>query len=83
MADRTLRCHKCNSPDLLLREAHLEWGEWGFGGLVVTDDGEIRASGEASWRPGDPQPALTEIECGGCGHFWHPRREFAGNIHHA
>lgn len=79
MAERQLRCHRCGSPDLILREAHYEWGEWSDG-LYVREDGTIGASGEAIFNPGDPDPKRTEIECGSCGHSWHPRREFTGTL---
>jgi hypothetical protein len=79
MSAKQLRCHRCGSGDLVLREAHLEYGEW-QDGLVVNAKGEIQAQGEAVFNPGDPVPGLTEIDCQDCGHCWHPRREFTGAV---
>ena len=74
MASKQLRCHHCGSVQLTLKEAHYEWGEWSDG--LFIEDGVILAMGEATFSAGDPEPKLTEIECGDCGHAWHPRREF-------
>lgn len=74
---RPLRCHRCGSPDLILREARLEHAEYDEG-LYVDQDGRIRAHGEGTSAAGEIQPQLTEIECPGCGHCWHPRRGFGG-----
>lgn len=78
MGDRKmLRCHRCRSMRLTLREAHLEWAEYD-GGLFIRDNGQIGALGDGYFNSGDIQPTRTEIECQGCGHRWHPRRAFAG-----
>lgn len=73
MTDRQLACHRCHSPDLVLVEAFLTCATWSDG-LTLTDDGRIRLRGEAYFRRGEIQPALTEINCKACGHSWHPRR---------
>lgn len=78
MADRKmLRCHRCRSMRLTLREARLEWAEYDSG-LFICDDGKIAALDHGYFNTGDVQPKLTEIECANCGHCWHPRRDFGG-----
>jgi hypothetical protein len=78
MADRRmLRCHRCRSMRLILREPHYEWAEYD-GGLFIREDGQIAALGDGCFDAGDPERKLTEIECESCGHTWHPRRVFAG-----
>jgi hypothetical protein len=75
-----LTCHRCGSPDLILRETRHNHAEWD-GGLYVADDGTIEASGEGIFSEGDIQSSLTEIECEGCDHIWRPRRRFTGARH--
>lgn len=75
---KTLRCHRCRSENLILRETRHEHAEWD-GGLIVDADGQIRAWGDGIFTPGDIQSQLTRIECEDCGHDWHPRRWFAGS----
>lgn len=78
-AARQLRCHRCGSAELLLRETRYDHAEWD-GGLYVTDQGTIAARGEGIFSQGEIQPKLTEIECEGCGHTWRPRRRFRGPL---
>ena len=73
---KALRCHRCGSADLALTEVIHEHAR--YEGLYLDGDGSIRAGGEGIFTAGDVQPALTQIECQGCGHAWHPRRPFAG-----
>lgn len=71
MTPKPLCCHRCGSAELALNEViheHARYQE----GLFIDESGAIRARGEATFSPGDPQPRLTEIECLSCGHFWHP-----------
>jgi len=75
---RRLRCHRCGSSDLILREAWLEHAEYD-GGLYIDQDGRIEADGEGFFSGGEIQSHLTEIECDGCGHVWRPRRAFSGS----
>lgn len=74
-----LVCHRCRSTNLILREVRHEIAEWSDG-LFIRDDGQIVAAGTGYSYAGDVQPQLTEIECGGCGHIWHPKRQFAGGV---
>jgi len=74
---RKLRCHRCRSDDLVLREVLQEISEWPDG-LFLDDRGQIVAAGEAIRNYGQTVPRLSEVECQGCGHVWHPRRYFAG-----
>lgn len=76
---RQLRCHRCGSPKLVLFETRHDVAQWG-GGLYLTRDGEIEAAGIAYFHPGEIQPRLTEIRCEACGHAWHPRRWFRGEM---
>lgn len=79
-APRQLRCHRCRSAELILREARLEVAEY-HGGLHIRADGRIEAVGEGFSNPGEILTGRTEIECEDCGHAWHPRRDFAGERH--
>lgn len=74
---KPLRCHRCQSAELVLHETRHEHAEYD-GGLFIDKDGRLAAHGEASFAPGEVQPALTRIECGSCGHSWRPRRSFTG-----
>jgi hypothetical protein len=74
-----LRCHRCRSMNLILRETRYDHAEFN-GGLFIRDDGKLAALGDGYFSPGDVQPKLTEIECESCGHSWHPRRDFAGTV---
>ena len=74
---RRLKCHRCGSSDLVLREVRFEHAEYD-GGLFVNERDRIEARGEGIYSPGEIQPHLTLIECRGCGHEWHPRRWFDG-----
>lgn len=72
----SLCCHRCGSAALVLIEVFQSHARYDEG--LYLDQGAIHAHGEAVISPGDIQPRLTEIECEGCGHTWHPRRRFAG-----
>ena len=61
-----------------MRETRYDHAEWD-GGLYVNGEGRIVARGEGTFTPGDIQHKLSEIECEGCGHSWHPRRIFNGS----
>lgn len=74
---RKLRCHHCGSADLVLLETRYEHAEYD-GGLLVNDEGDLEARGEAFYTAGDVQDRLTRIKCDSCGRSWHPRRPFAG-----
>jgi hypothetical protein len=76
---RQLKCHRCGSAELVLRETRYEHAKYD-GGLFVNDHGRIEARGDGWFTPGDIQPALTRIECESCGHGWHPRRQFDGSL---
>lgn len=78
-ACRQLKCHRCHSADLVLRETHLEHAEFD-GGLFVNGEGRIEARGNGIFTAGEIQPGLTRVECLSCGHEWRPRREFTGTM---
>jgi hypothetical protein len=75
---RQLTCHRCRSAELILRETRYDHAEYD-GGLYLNDAGSIMFAGEGIFTPGDILPALSAIECAGCGHTWHPRRHVAGS----
>lgn len=77
-ASRVLRCHYCGSEDIALNEVIQEHARY-QDGLILDEDGAIRARGRAVFSAGDPQPKLTTIDCQACGKWWRPRRPFAGS----
>jgi hypothetical protein len=75
---RQLKCHRCGSADLTFFEAYIEHGEFD-GPLFVNDKGNIETHFSGCFTQGKPQPHLNRIECGACGHAWHPRRHYDGS----
>jgi hypothetical protein len=61
----------------VLHEARYEHAEFD-GGLFVNEYGQLAAHGDGYFFTGDGIEKMTKIECRSCGHWWRPRRSFAG-----
>ena len=77
-AGQPLVCHSCGSGQLRLTEDYAVSFCWDEG--LVLREGKIVARGDAYRGEENPTPGSVVIRCVACGHLWHPRRPFDGQV---